>query len=394
MLSLPSGALCSACFAPAPNAAAACSLCGWRDGAASPFPTALPVGSVLLGRYAVGRVLGKGGFGVTYLAFDLPQNEAVAIKEYFPDTLAHRNTGAAAVTALGAENETAFRLGAEKFYGEARILAQFASHPNIIQVREFFYENNTAYYVMEYIRGVDLKRRLEADGRALTQAQLLAILPPLCDALEAVHAQGILHRDISPDNVFLTAAGGVKLLDFGAARMVPGWRSRTLSVVLKPGFAPVEQYQTHGRQGPWTDVYALAATAYYALTGRVPVSSMDRVLDDALPPPSRLGADISPALEAVLLRAMAVRAEDRFQSVAELRAALKSAGTQETPAPAENNTPGQAQKAAVKPQGTTWRFYNSGRRNTIALALFLFGVTLAICAAAVIAFWALGVIGW
>ena len=175
---------------------------------------------------------------------------------------------------------------------------------------------------MEYIQGSDLKAFIAQNGGRLSEHAVLALLWPLLGALEAVHAQGILHRDISPDNIFITDSGVVKLLDFGSARQVLGEQSKSLSVVLKPGFAPVEQYQTHGRQGEWTDVYALAATAYYCLTGRVPESAMDRLVEDTLEPPSALGAEVSSAFEKVLLQAMSVRATGRIQNIPKLRDAL------------------------------------------------------------------------
>ena len=315
-------ALCDHCFAKLESETGACPSCGWDPSQPEPASSSLPAGTILLGKYAVGRVLGKGGFGVTYLAFDLTRAERVAIKEYMPDALSYRMPGTTLISTYLGEKEQNFHLGAEKFYEEASTLSRFSGNPNIIRVQEFFYENNTAYFVMEYIQGSDLKTCVAQNGGKLSERAVLSILWPLLGALEAVHAQGILHRDISPDNIFITDSGVVKLLDFGSARQVLGEQSKSLSVVLKPGFAPVEQYQTHGRQGEWTDVYALAATAYYCLTGRVPESAMDRVVEDTLEPPSALGADVSTAFEEVLLQAMSVRATGRIQNIPELRDAL------------------------------------------------------------------------
>ena len=315
-------ALCDHCFAKLESETGACPSCGWDPSQPEPASSSLLAGTILLGKYSVGRVLGKGGFGVTYLAFDLTRAERVAIKEYMPDALSYRMPGTTLISTYLGEKEQSFHLGAEKFYEEARTLSRFSGNPNIIRVQEFFYENNTAYFVMEYIQGSDLKTCVAQNGGKLSERAVLSILWPLLGALEAVHAQGILHRDISPDNIFITNSGVVKLLDFGSARQVLGEQSKSLSVVLKPGFAPVEQYQTHGRQGEWTDVYALAATAYYCLTGRVPESAMDRVVEDTLEPPSALGADVSPAFEEVLLQAMSVRATGRIQNIPELRDAL------------------------------------------------------------------------
>lgn len=314
--------LCPNCFAELEPGQTTCPACGYIDSTEAPFPIALPVGTVLLGKYSIGKVLGKGGFGITYLAYDMHNSRTVAIKEYLPDTLIHRNTGDTLVSTYSGDKGEAFQTGAEKFYEEAKTIARFNGHPNIIHVSEFFYENNTAYFVMEYIRGVDLKTYIADRGGRLSEAATLRLFFPLLDALEAVHGVGVLHRDISPDNIFITEDGTVKLLDFGSARQVLGEQSKSLSVVLKPGFAPVEQYQTRGKQGPWTDLYALAATAYYCLTGKVPESAMDRVEEDTLLPPSKAGAEVSPELEAVLMTALSVRAVGRYQTVEELKEAV------------------------------------------------------------------------
>ena len=357
--------LCDHCFAKLESETGACPSCGWDPSQPEPASSSLPAGTILLGKYAVGRMLGKGGFGVTYLAFDLTRAERVAIKEYMPDALSYRMPGTTLISTYLGEKEQNFHLGAEKFYEEARTLSRFSGNPNIIRVQEFFYENNTAYFVMEYIQGADLKTCVAQNGGKLSERAVLSILWPLLGALEAVHAQGILHRDISPDNIFITDSGVVKLLDFGSARQVLGEQSKSLSVVLKPGFAPVEQYQTHGRQGEWTDVYALAATAYYCLTGRVPESAMDRVVEDTLDPPSALGADVSPAFEEVLLQAMSVRATGRIQNIPELRDALLRAvpdaapqaepAVEEAAEPPAESIPGEEgaaeQELSAEPQG-------------------------------------------
>ena len=276
----------------------------------------LPLGTILLGRYITGRVLGKGGFGVTYLAYDSKEDKRVAVKEFLPDALTHRNTGDTVVSTYQGEKEEAFKKGAERFYEEARTVSRFNGHPTIVAVQEFFYENDTAYYVMEYLEGMDLKHYIAQNGGRLGEQRTLEILRPLVDALIVVHSVGILHRDISPDNVYITTDGSTKLLDFGAARQVMGEASKSLSVVLKQGFAPLEQYQSRGKQGPWTDVYALGATAYYCLAGHVPLSAMDRMSTPGLDVPC------SDYLRQVLEKAMAIQARQRYQTMAELKAAL------------------------------------------------------------------------
>ena len=198
----------------------------------------------------------------------------MAVKEYLPDTLAYRMPGNTKVFTYSGAKQEDFRLGSEKFYEEAQTVARFSGHPNIIHVYDFFYENDTAYFSMEYMEGGDLRQYIERQGRRLEPAAAVQLLLPILDALILIHSVNVLHRDISPDNIYITEKGTAKLLDFGSARQVLSEQSKSLSVILKPGFAPVEQYQSHGKQGPWTDVYAYAATLYYCLTGQVPTSAM------------------------------------------------------------------------------------------------------------------------
>lgn len=318
--------LCENCFEELSQDVASCSFCGYAPGTRE-ADSNLPAGTVLMGKYIIGKVLGKGGFGVTYLAWDLKAEQKTAIKEYMPDTLSYRIPGSTVVSTYSGEKEQSFRLGSEKFYEEAKTISRFSGHPNIIHVYEFFYENNTAYFVMEYIDGVDLKAYVQQKDGRLSEEEAIRIAMPVMEALSVVHSIGILHRDISPDNIYVTKAGEVRLLDFGAARQVLGDVSKSLSVVLKPGFAPIEQYQSHGKQGPWTDVYALAATVYYCITGNVPVSAMDRIETDTLKTPAQFGAVVSQAVWNILQKALALRATERYLTMAEFNQALKSPDT-------------------------------------------------------------------
>jgi len=313
--------LCTSCFCDKTGEADVCGFCGYYEGKPQ-NATSLSVGTMLLGRYAIGRVLGKGGFGVTYLAYDLKRESKVAIKEYMPDSLSYRTPGVTTVSTYEGEKEESFNLGAEKFYEEAKTVSKFNGHPNIINVYEFFYENNTAYFVMEYIEGVDLKTYIIQKGNKLSEEECVRLLTPIMDALIVVHSIGILHRDISPDNIYITKNGDVKLLDFGAARQVLGEKSKSLSVVLKPGFAPIEQYQTRGNQGQWTDVYALAATMYFCLTGQVPEAAMDRVYEDTIRNIFELNSNISEKLEKTLMKALEVRPESRYRTVYEFKQSI------------------------------------------------------------------------
>ncbi len=309
--------LCPSCFSETQNEM--CDLCGYKSENISQYPIALPIGTILTGRYLIGKVLGKGGFGITYLAYDLNQNRRISIKEYLPDNLTHRDSGKTEVSTYSGEKGETFRLGAQKFFDEAKTVSKFNGHPNIINVYEFFYQNNTAYFVMEYLNGMDLRNYIINNGGCISEEKIKEIITPVIDALIVIHSIGILHRDISPDNIYICNDGNVKLLDFGAARQVIGEQSKSLSVVLKQGFAPIEQYQTKGRQGEWTDVYALGATIYYCLTGRIPESAMDRVDEDSLKQPSELGIKVTPEFEKTILKALSIRAINRYQTVAEFK---------------------------------------------------------------------------
>ncbi|MBQ2829282.1 MAG: serine/threonine protein kinase, partial [Clostridia bacterium] len=272
----------------------------------------------LAGRYVVGRVLGKGGFGITYLCYDTRENKTVAVKEYLPDHLTHRNTGETHVSTYSGETEEYFRTGAQKFFEEAKLVSNFNGNPNIISVYEFFYENNTTYFVMEYLDGVDLKTYIKQKGGKIPEGEALYIADKVIQALMIVHSTNILHRDISPDNIFICSDGKIKLIDFGAARQVMGEVSKSLSVVLKEGFAPIEQYQTRGKQGPWTDIYALGATLYYSLTGEVLDNAMTRMTDD-----SQMHLEsVSPKLADIITKMLEIKKEDRYQNAFELSQAF------------------------------------------------------------------------
>ena len=219
---------------------------------------------------------GTGGFGVTYVALDHQRGAKVAIKEYLPTAAAHRVSGSILVSPLGHDEADAFRYGLECFLEEARILAKFSDNPRIVGVRSFFQENGTAYFVMDYIEGISFKAYLRSHGGRINEITALQILQPVIYALQDVHQEGLIHRDVTPDNIYIAgdlpahrpaASGQVKLLDFGAARYSLGDRSRSLDVILKSGYAPKEQYTRRSRQGPYTDVYSVAACLYAAVTG-------------------------------------------------------------------------------------------------------------------------------
>ncbi len=311
--------LCMGCMSKVEDKEIPCPHCGWRDDQQELTAHQLPPQTILNGKYLLGRVLGEGGFGITYLGWDLNLDMKVAIKEYYPAGFVTREiTAATTVTPFSGEKREAYISGLDKFVGEAKSLAKFYSLPGIVSVKDFFKENGTAYIVMEYIEGVTLKQYLQKEGGKLPVYQVLEWVKPLIVSLSQMHAAGIIHRDISPDNVMITRNGDIKLLDFGAARDISVEGAKSLSVLLKPGYAPEEQYRTRGNQGPWTDVYALCATIYKAITGQTPPESMERMHEDSLVPPSKLGISLTGDQEAALIKGMAVLQKNRYQNMSEL----------------------------------------------------------------------------
>lgn len=309
---------CPSCMAENTDGAEKCSVCGGNMRAQN-RQHQLPVMTILEGRYLIGEVLGEGGFGITYMGLDLRLEERVAIKEFYPaGSVTRYAKHSAEVEATSAEGEVLLEREREKFLTEARTMSRFNGKSSIVHVKDFFYANSTAYIVMEYIDGETMQRRLKEKGPEKDFNKLLDMLCPVTRDLDDVHRAGFIHRDISPSNLMMTKSGSVKLLDFGTAREMSEGGEKSLSVVLKPAFAPEEQYRRHGQQGPWTDVYALCATMYKLCTGVTPESSVDRLLGDSLEPPSKFGVKISPQQEAALMHGLAVHWEDRIQSVAEL----------------------------------------------------------------------------
>ena len=324
--------LCVGCFE-AEAFDAACPRCGF-DAAANSFSQALPARTILHGQYLIGKVLGQGGFGITYLGWDLNLGLKLAVKEYLPTELATRQPSSPSISVYNSSTGEQFQSGLESFLEEARTLARFHDHPGIVSVVNFFRENNTGYLVMSYVSGITFKEYLQRAGNVIGWDTAQRILMPVFDALHEVHAVDVLHRDISPDNIYISNSGQVMLLDFGAARLILGERTRSVSVVLKPGFAPEEQYRTRGKQGPWTDVYALGATFYRAITGITPPSAIDRLVNDELQPPSSLGIVIPDYVERALMTAVSVRADQRFQTVREFQQQLlHPEGTYSIPLP-------------------------------------------------------------
>ena len=312
--------VCFGCFN-SHNGEGPCPHCGYDlKNAVHPF-IALPIGTILNGRYLTGRVLGVGGFGVTYLALDMTLEIPVAVKEFLPSGIALRDSDHYTMTVTSPEEQPKYNAGATRFLDEARLLAKLRDVPNIVTVQDYFRENNTAYFVMEYIEGVDLMKYTKTKGGKLSYDETLRLCLPIIDSLAHVHAHNLLHRDISPDNIVVMKNGSTRLLDFGAARLAVD-TEKSKSIILKHGFAPEEQYRKHGNQGPWSDEYALAATMYLILTGVMPPDALERVHEDTLVPPIKLGVDMPQYANDALMKALAVSASDRFPDMSAFYSAL------------------------------------------------------------------------
>ena len=295
------------------------------------------------------RVLGHGGFGMTYLGWNIALDIPVAIKEYLPADLATRESDMSVVP-QSSQSASDFRWGLERFLDEARTLARF-QHPNIVRVHHFFEAHSTAYIAMDYVEGEDLSAYLTRKG-TLSEDELKGILYPLLSALEVIHRADFLHRDIKPGNIVLRAEDGSPvLLDFGAARQAIGAKSRSVTSIVTPGYAPIEQYSSRGHQGPWTDIYALGGVCYRALTGQVPDDATDRMREDPLIPVSqRCAGRVSGAFLSAIDLALSVDEGDRPQSIGAWRETLET-GAASQPERRQEETPRRdTRQAALEKQ--------------------------------------------
>lgn len=318
---------CMTCMEP--KHGAECTRCGHTTQDPVVSAIALPPGTILNGQYMIGVVLGAGGFGVTYIAVDLTLKWKLAIKEYYPAGFGARAPGIHTIAPISTQFKTAFETGLNRFVQEGQALAKFQHHPGVVSVITLFRENGTAYLVMRYEDGLSLKQYLDTRGGHVDFMTVRNIFMRVMDTLRAIHAAGLLHRDISPENIYINDAAQVKLLDFGAAKHDMASKDRSLQITVKRGYSPIEQYtDAPGRQGPWTDVYAVAATIYRALTGETPPESVDRreADRDTLVPPSKRGVSIPRPAERALLRGLAVLPGERFRSVEEFQAAFGASG--------------------------------------------------------------------
>lgn len=361
-----------------------CDQCGGNGQVDTSLPNQLVPGTILNEKYLIGAALGAGGFGITYIAKDLKLNLKLAIKEYFPQDLAFRTGKNADISSYSGELAIQYEDGLKRFLKEARILAKFVEHPGIVNVRDYFEANETAYMVMNYMEGITLKEYLLDKGGKLHWETAITLMMPVMDALHAVHKHGILHRDISPENIYITRDGQAKLLDFGAARNV-STEGMSLSILLKPGYAPEEQYRTRGVQGAWTDVYATAATMYRLITGTMPVESLERILKDDLPKPTEMMIDLPQNIETIILKAMAVSAEERYQTVKEFQeavmAALEDIETSKVIMEGDENSQNQEEEHTEIQSDGSWIPLNWNRRRfwtaamtVVALMIILAGM--------------------
>ena len=316
--------ICYGCMRPLPEGVSVCPSCRYDNFSHHNTEDTLPEGSVLNGKYLVGRILGRGGFGVTYLGYDLNLQLRVAIKEYFPLGASYRVASSYNVFSLtDAETTSAFAKGCGVFLDEAQTLARFNSL-YIVHVREFFREHGTAYIIMDYVDGITVTETVKAAGGKLPLDRVLSLMEPLIQQLDKLHEKNIIHRDIKPDNIMVVQDDFGKehavLLDFGAARsFISGNVTKNYTAVITPGFAPLEQYSEISRQGPYTDVYAICATMYYMLTGKIPTPVNEQQINSIpIKPFSEIGVRLPAHVEKAIMHGLALKSTDRTQTMQQL----------------------------------------------------------------------------
>lgn len=294
-----------------------CPACGFDSSSYETVPTALAPMTVLHDRYVVGAVLGKGGYGITYVGYDNKTLSRIAIKECFPCAIAFRDEKKTSKISPMPDRQSSYSRDIERFYNEALTLSKIRDVQGIVKIFDFFYENNTAYIVMEYIDGVSVDKVILNQG-PMDAEMTLNIFYPVIRSLEIIHRHGILHRDISPSNIMLDDKLNSRLIDFGASRECSYEMSSELSVFVKNGFAPYEQYSKKGVHTPAEDVYALCASMYYTMTGKVPPSAMDRIVFDTMVNIRSLNPSVPPEIERIISKGMAVKPEDRYSDITSL----------------------------------------------------------------------------
>ena len=372
--------LCKNCFSPKAKRNEKCRVCGYAGERGD--LSLLPRGTKLRRRYIIGGAIGRGGFGVTYLAYDTTNKKTVAVKEYFPSMLAMRNRERRVIPNSEKSAEQ-FNDGAEKFFDEAELVRQFNGNPNIVSIYECFYENNTAYYIMEYLDGITLEKYVEKYG-ALNSEQTAYIADKLTMALVVMHSGKVLHRDIAPDNVMLCKDGRVKLVDFGAARQFLSDGTLGYTVMMKTGFSPMEQYSRDADADIRADIYSIGTLLYYALTGKIPQSPYKRMENGSLfSDAGENTADVNGGLRNVIEKAAAIMPSERYQSVEGFRGDLSKLDINATAvaAPKDHNSLGDE------------RFSAPGIQQKRGKAKLFAGIAASVCVIAAIPFIVSGVRG-
>ena len=334
-----------------------CPKCGYDPEKTKNAEYALTPGTILAGKYLVGKVLGQGGFGITYIGWDIPLERKVAVKEYYPSGQVSRSPGTRNLTWYTTEAaEQARRDGMQMFLKEARKMSRADGIPGVVRVLDLFQENGTAYIVMEFIEGVTLKAKLQQTG-PLPWEQVRELFLSVIQTMAQVHKAGLVHRDLSPDNIMLLPNGGVKILDLGAAKDLSINSGASSMQVAKSGFSPLEQYTQRGGSGPWTDVYSMAATIYYTLTGKLPPNAIDRLDKDTLSWENAALLALPPQALKALQKAMAVQAQNRTQSMDVLGQGLM--GKKQSPQP--QTVPG-GQNSGKKPDNGAAEVNRTGEK--------------------------------
>lgn len=314
--------LCPGCMQHLKDSNTTCPHCGYPEKHLT-VKDSLPVFSILAGKYLLGAPLGKGGFGITYIAMHLPDEKIVAIKEFFPANLAVRDTDNETVVPADDTKAVYYRTGMKSFSEEGRILYLLSDIEHIVHVTEQIQANNTTYLVMEYVPGISLKKYMKQQQKLFSEQETLTLMQPILSALQAMHQKGILHRDISPENLMLSPDNTLTLIDFGAARTFSRSDDDNLTVILKRGYAPEEQYHSNSRQGPWTDLYAVCAVMYQMLTGILPQEASARAEEDHLTPVSRIeGLSLSPSTCAALEKGLQMDPMERYPDIGALMKVL------------------------------------------------------------------------
>lgn len=305
--------LCMGCMNQMDEKLTVCPHCGFNEAALRQESYYLKPGTIIGGKYIVGKALSYGGYTVTYIGMDAEKNRKVMIKEYLPSDFSTRSEGDTEVTIYSGDACEQFEQGLTTFLNEANRIGQLHNTQGIMRVYDCVAENDTGYVISEYLEGKTLKQIME-EGKRFPVQEAKEFVCRILEGLRQVHPLNIIHCDISPETILVTNTGEIKLLDFGATRYVTTANSKSLAIILKQGFAPEEQYRSRGERGPWTDVYALGAVMYYMITGVVPVESVDRALMDELKEPSKLGIQIPPNIENALMNALNVYQKDRTPS--------------------------------------------------------------------------------